>query len=107
MLPGQLAGDTVIQFRCHKDIDCFNTCCKNIDNMLTPFDILRLKKRLGITSAEFLRQYTEPFDRASDALVQEVHCHGDIEDRKPSIDEFSVKSRDWKSMMNTAVPGAS
>ena len=62
VLPNQLTGDAVIQFRCHKDIDCFNACCKNIDIMLTPYDILRLKKRLGITSTEFLRQYTEPFE---------------------------------------------
>ena len=62
VIPNQLAGDAVIQFRCYKDIDCFNACCKNIDIMLTPYDILRLKKRLDITSTEFLRQYTEPFE---------------------------------------------
>jgi Fe-S-cluster containining protein len=62
VIPNQLPGDAVIQFRCHKDIDCFNACCKNIDIMLTPYDILRLKSRLGITSTEFLRQYTEPFE---------------------------------------------
>ena len=64
VVPNQLEGDAVIQFRCHKDIDCFNACCKNIDIMLTPYDILRLKQRLGITSTEFLRQYTEPFEFA-------------------------------------------
>lgn len=62
VIPAQLEGDAVIQFRCHKDIDCFNACCKNIDIMLTPYDIVRLKQRLGITSTEFLRQYTEPFE---------------------------------------------
>ena len=62
VIPNQLEGDAVIQFRCHKDIDCFNACCKNIDIMLTPYDIVRLKTRLGITSTEFLRQYTEPFE---------------------------------------------
>jgi len=62
VIPAQLQGDAVIQFRCHKDIDCFNACCKNIDIMLTPYDIVRLKQRLGITSTEFLRQYTEPFE---------------------------------------------
>lgn len=62
VIPAQLEGNAVIQFRCHKDIDCFNACCKNIDIMLTPYDILRLKQRLGITSTEFLRQYTEPFE---------------------------------------------
>jgi Fe-S-cluster containining protein len=62
VVPNQLEGDAVIQFRCHKDIDCFNACCKNIDIMLTPYDIVRLKTRLGITSTEFLREYTEPFE---------------------------------------------
>ena len=36
VVPNQLDGDTVIQFRCHKDIDCFNACCRNIDIMMTP-----------------------------------------------------------------------
>ncbi len=62
VIPNQLSGEAVIRFRCHKDIDCFNACCKNIDIMLTPYDIIRLKQRLGITSTEFLRQYTEPFE---------------------------------------------
>ena len=68
VVPNQLEGDAIIQFRCHKDIDCFNACCKNIDIMLTPYDILRLKQRLGITSTEFLRQYTEPFEFAKNSI---------------------------------------
>jgi hypothetical protein len=68
VIPAQLPGDAVIQFRCHKDIDCFNACCRNIDIMLTPYDILRLKRRLGINSTEFLRQYTEPFEFARNSI---------------------------------------
>ena len=52
----------VIKFRCYKGIECFNACCSNIDIMLTPYDILRLKQRLGITSTEFLATYTYPFE---------------------------------------------
>ncbi len=69
VVPNQLSGDAVIQFRCHKDIDCFNACCMNIDIMLTPYDIIRLKKRLGITSTEFLRQYTEPFEFGKNSVA--------------------------------------
>jgi Fe-S-cluster containining protein len=69
VIPNQLSGDAVIQFRCHKDIDCFNACCKNIDIMLTPYDILRLKQRLGITSTEFLRLYTEPFEFGKNSVA--------------------------------------
>ena len=69
IVPNQLEGDAVIQFRCHKDIDCFNACCRNIDIMLTPYDIIRLKKRLGITSTEFLRQYTVPFEFGKNSVA--------------------------------------
>jgi Fe-S-cluster containining protein len=69
VIPNQLQGDAVIQFRCHKDIDCFNACCRNIDIMLTPYDILRLKQRLGITSTEFLRLYTEPFEFGKNSVA--------------------------------------
>ena len=43
------AGRQEIQFRCRKGIACWNACCSNIDISLTPYDILRLKHRLGIT----------------------------------------------------------
>jgi Fe-S-cluster containining protein len=69
VVPNQLTGDTVIQFCCHKGIDCFNACCRNIDIMLTPYDIIRLKQRLGITSTEFLREYTYPFEFAKDSVA--------------------------------------
>ena len=69
VVPNQLSGETVIQFRCHKGIDCFNACCRNIDIMLTPYDIIRLKQRLGIKSTEFLRQYTEPFEFGRESVA--------------------------------------
>lgn len=52
----------VIKFRCYKGIECFNACCNSIDITLTPYDILRLKQHLGMTSTEFLKQYTIPFE---------------------------------------------
>jgi len=69
VMPAQFDEDHVIQFRCHKDIDCFNACCKNIDIILTPYDIIRLKQRLGITSTEFLKLYTVPFEFGSNSIA--------------------------------------
>jgi Fe-S-cluster containining protein len=66
--PVKLSLDDTIQFRCHKDIACFNECCKRIDILLTPYDILRLKKRLGINSTEFLQQYTVPYEMDGDGM---------------------------------------
>ena len=56
--PQTFDEDHVIKFRCYKGIECFNACCSNIDIMLTPYDILRLKNHLGLSSGEFLHRYT-------------------------------------------------
>lgn len=56
--PVRLSLDTKFKFRCHKDIGCFTKCCSNIDIMLTPYDIVRLKSRLGTSSGEFLANHT-------------------------------------------------
>ncbi|MDM8569145.1 YkgJ family cysteine cluster protein [Thiotrichales bacterium HSG1] len=66
--PVRLELDDKIQFRCHKDIACFNECCKKIDISLTPYDILCLQKHLNLTSNEFLSQYTIPFEMDKDGL---------------------------------------
>ncbi|MBI4206372.1 MAG: YkgJ family cysteine cluster protein [Betaproteobacteria bacterium] len=58
IIPVQLTLDDKFQFRCHKGIACFNKCCENIDIMLTPYDIVRLKNRLGMTAREFIDAYT-------------------------------------------------
>lgn len=58
IIPVQLRLDDQFQFHCHKGIACFNKCCENIDILLTPYDILRLKNRLGLTSRDFIDRYT-------------------------------------------------
>jgi Fe-S-cluster containining protein len=60
--PVELTLDSEFQFNCHKGIACFNACCKNIDIMLTPYDIVRLKRRLGMDSKEFVARFTVPFE---------------------------------------------
>ncbi len=47
------------KFRCHKDIPCFTKCCAKLNLMLTPYDVLRIKRRLGISSDEFIERYTD------------------------------------------------
>lgn len=67
--PELLEGDAKIKFRCHKGIKCWNACCSNIDITLTPYDIIRLKQRLGMKSYEFLREYTVPFEFEKDGIA--------------------------------------
>ncbi len=52
--------DSQFKFKCHKDISCFTKCCRGINIILTPYDIIRLKNCLDLTSEEFLSIYTVP-----------------------------------------------
>jgi Fe-S-cluster containining protein len=45
-------------FHCHDGLACFNRCCRTPSIILSPYDILRLKHYLGVTSGEFLQRYT-------------------------------------------------
>jgi len=67
--PETFDEDHVIKFRCYKGIECFNACCSNIDITLTPYDIIRLKNRLGMTSTEFLKKYTIPFEFLANSIA--------------------------------------
>ncbi|HTY04129.1 MAG TPA: YkgJ family cysteine cluster protein [Rhodocyclaceae bacterium] len=69
VVPNMVGPEHVIQFSCHKGIGCWNACCSNIDISLTPYDVIRLKKRLGITSTQFLRDYTVPYEMEKDGIA--------------------------------------
>ncbi|HEX8013028.1 MAG TPA: YkgJ family cysteine cluster protein [Casimicrobiaceae bacterium] len=69
VLPEMLGGDKTIQFRCRKGIGCWNACCSNIDISLTPYDIVRLKARLDVSSTEFLGRYTVPYEMEKDGIA--------------------------------------
>lgn len=56
-LPELEEGKTY-NFKCYPGISCFNACCTDLNLVLTPYDILRLRKALGQGSVDFLRQHT-------------------------------------------------
>jgi Fe-S-cluster containining protein len=59
-LPGKrLEHDESFSFECHCGLDCFNLCCRNLNLFLYPYDIIRLKNHLGITSGHFLDTYVD------------------------------------------------
>jgi len=49
-------------FACHPGLDCFGVCCQQLDLVLTPYDLLRLKGALGLTAGELLEGHTAPAD---------------------------------------------
>jgi len=54
----RLGPDDELHFACHPDVPCFNRCCRDVTIFLSPYDVLRLKRRLGMRSGEFLDRYT-------------------------------------------------
>ncbi|WP_198264428.1 YkgJ family cysteine cluster protein [sulfur-oxidizing endosymbiont of Gigantopelta aegis] len=80
-VPEILTEEHKIKFACHPGVSCFNACCKQADVMLAPYDVIRLKQHLGLTSEEFLKEYTVPWEMDSDGIVgvklktnEDKHC---------------------------------
>lgn len=57
--PVRLGPESRFKFNCHPGVKCFTRCCKDINIILTPYDIIRLKNRVGLSSEDFLSLYTE------------------------------------------------
>ena len=53
-----LSLSDTFRFACSERVSCFNECCRDLNQYLTPYDILRLKNRLDLPSGLFLERYT-------------------------------------------------
>ncbi len=52
-----LALDDTFKFACHPEVACFNQCCMDLNQALTPYDVLRLRGHLEISSQDFINRY--------------------------------------------------
>ncbi|MGQ9920852.1 MAG: YkgJ family cysteine cluster protein [Desulfobacca sp.] len=59
LAPITLTPETRFTFRCHPGVPCFNACCAQTTIILSPYDVLRLKKHLQLPAAAFLERYTQ------------------------------------------------
>jgi uncharacterized protein len=51
-----LEGES-FSFACHPRVKCFTECCRDLKLVLTPYDLLRMKRALGLVSSDLLEQY--------------------------------------------------
>ncbi len=51
-------GSEKFSFSCHEKVACYTKCCKNVDMLLFPYDVIRLKNALNISSEKFMRSYS-------------------------------------------------
>jgi len=54
----RLGPDDTFQFRCDPSLPCFTRCCADVAIVLTPYDVLRIKRALQLSSSEFLERFT-------------------------------------------------
>lgn len=58
--PRKYTLESTFCFACHKAMRCYTHCCSDINILLTPYDIVRMKNRLGLACDQFLAIYTKP-----------------------------------------------
>ena len=50
--------ENIFRFNCAPGVACFTQCCQDVTIVLTPYDMARMKRGIGISSDEFLDRYT-------------------------------------------------
>ena len=79
--PKTLGLEDTFHFSCNPGIDCFTQCCQDVNILLTPYDIIQMKNRLGISSTEFLEKYTKRL-LAPNTFLPAVQFKMDEENKK-------------------------
>lgn len=74
-------AEHVFRFSCSPGITCFTRCCQDVTIVLTPYDVLRLKNALGMTSDVFLDRYTVILPK-KDRLIPLVVLKMNDEDKR-------------------------
>ncbi len=99
----RLTKESEFKFSCFRNISCFNKCCGDVNIFLTPYDVIRLKNKLQITSQEFLDKYTFlPIDENQNHPVIMLKLNNDAEKSCPFVGEDGCsvyEDRPWSCRM--------
>ena len=94
-----LAPEDVFRFACHRDLECFTRCCRDITIFLTPYDIIRAKRAKNLSLEEFLAAHTRTMISVANRteLRSSTHARQTTWERgcrcSPGFDAFSRKRR--------------
>jgi Fe-S-cluster containining protein len=64
----RLCGAKKFSFGCHAGVDCFTECCRELELVLTPYDVLRLRRKLALSSADFINRFIVMEQEQNDML---------------------------------------
>ena len=63
-----LAPDEPFQFECGPGVSCFNQCCQDLNQALTPYDVWQLRTHLGLSWHQFRERYAGVYTGPSTGL---------------------------------------
>ncbi len=100
----RLSLDDKFRFACHSGVPCFGKCCANVNIFLTPYDVMRMKNALGISSTDFLKRFTIPLAMEENQLpVILLKMNEDEEKRCPFVSDAGActiyEDRPWACRM--------
>ncbi|MBW1896700.1 MAG: YkgJ family cysteine cluster protein [Deltaproteobacteria bacterium] len=81
LLKKRLKKDERFAFRCHSGLDCFTRCCRNLNLFLSPYDVLRLRRCLNISSEQFLDTHVDIVLRESNFFPEVLLRMSENEER--------------------------
>ncbi len=93
------------RFSCRPGVSCFTNCCADVNIVLTPYDVLRLKNRVKMDSRHFLEKYTiSPFTKDQKFPVRMLMMGSDEKKACPFLGEKDqgctvYEDRPWSCRM--------
>lgn len=63
-----LGPDDSFTFGCHPKVPCFNHCCRDLNQALTPYDVLRLRAHMDLSWKAFLQRYATVYPGPASGL---------------------------------------
>ena len=85
-MPIRLTGSNSFCFHCHPGVSCFNECCHDTDITLTPYDLIRIGRAVGMTSGEAGRMFgTKAVHDASGMPILKLKRVDTGDERRPCV----------------------
>lgn len=85
----RLREDEHFSFACHPGVPCFTECCRQLELALSPYDVLRLARELGMSGRRFLERYAV-VESEEDAIFPQVYL-GMVDDGRESCPFISAQ----------------